>query len=134
MSDQNVKVVQDAYAAFKRADIQSILNALSPDVDWDPLSGLAGKVPQAGRRRGPGEVGEFFKILGREADFSVFEPREYIAQGDRVVALGHYEGRATSTGKTFKADWAMVFTIRNGKIANFREYVDTANVLAAYTP
>lgn len=46
MSDQNVQVVKNAYAAFGRGDIQTILNNLTHDVEW-VLPG-EGEIPQAG--------------------------------------------------------------------------------------
>ena len=64
--------------------------------------------------------------------FSRFEPREFIATGDKVVALGHYVGK-TSIGKSFDLDWAMVFTLRNGKVVRFQEFTDSAAVNASFT-
>ena len=39
------------------------------------------------------------------------EAREYIAQGERVVALGHERQRIKATGRVAEVDWAMVFTV-----------------------
>ena len=68
---------------------------------------------------------EFFRILDETTHFETFEPREYIAQGEKVVALGTYSGIAKPTGRRFGMDWAMVWTIRGGKVVKFHEYTDT---------
>jgi hypothetical protein len=48
-----------------------------------------------------------------------------------VVALGTLTGRAKTTGKTMKNEWAHVFKFRQGKVVYFQEYIDTAaDVLA----
>ena len=53
------------------------------------------------------------------------EPPEYVAQGDRVMVIGFATGRVKATNKTFKDDWVFAITVRNGKVAKIREYIDT---------
>ena len=128
---QNTKVVQDAYAAFGRGDIPGVLNALHDDIVWKPVTGAARHVPTAGARSGKPAVGDFFKIVGETTKFSLFEPREFIAQGDKVVALGHYTA-TTPKGKTMDSDFVMVFTLRDGKVSHFQEFLDSAALNAAF--
>jgi uncharacterized protein len=71
-------------------------------------------------------------VLGESVEFEQFEPQEYIAQGDKVVVLGHERQRVKATGEVVEDDWAMVFTLRGGKITKFRNYEDTAAVAAAH--
>ena len=129
---QNTKVVQDAYAAFGRGDIPGLLDFMTDDIQWQPVIGTAKSVPFSGARKGKTGVAEFFKIVGETEDFQLFEPREFIAQDDKVVALGHYRAVTKSTGKTFDSPFAMVFTLRGGKVAGFREFTDSAAVNAAF--
>lgn len=129
---QNTKVVQDAYAAFGRGDVQAILETLDDAVVWNGVYGAGGHVPTAGERRGKADVGEFFKQVAENVNFSRFEPKEFIATGNKVVALGHYTA-TTPIGKTFDSDFAMVFTLRNGKVTEFQEFTNSAAVNAAYT-
>lgn len=127
---QNTKVVQDAYAAFGRGDIESLINSLADDVEWIvPGEGL---IPQAGTYRGKEELRGFFSKLPETIDFEKFEPRTFVAQGENVVALGSYSGKAQPGGAPFAAEWAMVFGLRGGQIARFREYTDTASIASAY--
>jgi len=128
---QNIKVVQESYAAFGRGDIQGILDRLDDDVLWKGVYGAAPHVPTAGERRGRAAVKEFFRLVGENVKFSRFEPKEFIATGDKVVALGHYTA-TTPIGKRFDSDFAMVFTVRNGKVTEFQEFTDSAQINAAY--
>jgi uncharacterized protein len=73
----------------------------------------------------------FFRQIGQNVNFSRFEPKEFIATGDKVVAPGHYTA-TTPVGKSFDSDFAMVFTLRNGKVTAFQEFTDSAAVNAAY--
>jgi hypothetical protein len=127
---QNTKVVQDAYAAFGRGDIPAVLSAFDDNITWHAAMG-ATRHPLSNERRGKAAVAEFFKTLPQVQTFEQFEPREFIAQGDKVVALGHYRAK-TPGGKHFDSDWAMVFTLRNGKVVQFREFADSAAINAAF--
>ena len=53
------------------------------------------------------------------------EHREYVAQGDRVLVVGFARGKIKATNKTWEDDWVFAITVRNGKLTNIREYVDT---------
>ncbi len=125
MSEQgNIRVVREMFAAFARGDAQAVLDTLADEVEWR----LAGptQVTYAGIRRGKDKVADFFKVIAEASEFEQFEAEEFLAQGDKVVALGHERQRIKSTGQVVENDWAMVFTVRDGKIARYRNYVDTA--------
>jgi uncharacterized protein len=129
---QNTKVVQEACAAFSRGDIPALLGFMTDDIHWQPVIGAAGHVPFAGERKGKAGVAEFFKQVSETEDFQQFEPREFVAQGNTVVAIGRYRATTRATGKTFDSAFAMVFTFRDGKVAGFREFTDSAAVNAAF--
>jgi hypothetical protein len=63
-------------------------------------------VPFAGTRRGIAGVRDFFAAVSDGLDVLEFEPHEYIAQGDKVVALGRYSWRVKATGREFSSDFA----------------------------
>jgi uncharacterized protein len=129
---QNTQVIKDAYAAFQRGDIAAILNACDENVQWQGVIGTEGVLPQSGLRRGRAQVAEFFKQVAETTDFKSFEPKEFVAQGDKVVALGSYAARLKPSGQNYSSDWVMVFTVRNGKVTEFREFSDSAQLVRAY--
>jgi hypothetical protein len=127
---ENVQLVKDAYAAFVRGDIDAVISALALGIEWHVPGPV--EAPYTGSRHGLDEVMKFFTQVGETVEFTEFAPREYFARGDRVLALGHYMGRVRATGKSFGAEWAMTWTIRNGKATAFREYTDTQRLAAAF--
>ena len=131
MQEANTKVVQDAYAAFGRGDVQGILDSLADDVLWTGVYGAAAQVPTSGERKGKAGVAQFFAQVAENIQFSRFEPREFIAAGDKVIALGHYTA-STPLKTGFDSDFAMVFTLKNGKITRFQEFCDSGAINAAF--
>ncbi len=131
MSEQeSTAIAQQAYDNFKTGNIEALLDQLSDDITWQ-LPEMDG-VPLGGIRTGREGVADFFVTLARDQEVIEFEPREFVAQGDKVVSLGHYKWRVKETGREFESDFVHVFTIRDGKIVGFREHFDSAVVAAAY--
>jgi ketosteroid isomerase-like protein len=126
----NEQTIRHAYAAFQRGDIPMVLSKLTDDVQWT----LPGKpdVPYAGTYHGQQGVAEFFQRLSKTEDVQTFEPRTFLSAGDLVVVLGHYAARVKATGQTAQTDWVHVFTFRDGKVASWQEYYDTASYARAY--
>src|SRR5215211_6035353 len=79
---ENTELVQQGYQHFKNGDIQGLLGLLSEDVEWK-LFEIEG-VPFSGMHRGPERVGEFFSQIFETEEVLHFEPREFVAQGDKV--------------------------------------------------
>ena len=129
---RNTQTVKECYAAFQRGDVNTILNALADNVDWEGVKGAEGVAPHAGIRRGRAAVAEFFKIVGSTLDFQAFEPKEFIAQGETVVAVGSYWATVKETRNSASSDWVMVFNFHDGKISRFREFTDSAQLVRAY--
>jgi uncharacterized protein len=129
-AEENKRVVQAIFEAFGRGDVPALLRMITEDAEWAAPGPET--VPYFGERRGPDGALEFFKNLGAEVEFESFEPGELIAEGDKVVALGRERGRVRRTGKAFDNRWALVFTIREGKVAGFRCYENTAAIAEAF--
>ena len=111
-AEQNKRIVQEAYAAFGRQDIPALLNTLSNDVDWQAVIGASSAVPTSGRRLGRDAVATFFNDLAGCITFKQFEPREFIAEGDKVVVLGYYEGTPMPMGRGMSSQGHEVPRIR----------------------
>jgi uncharacterized protein len=90
-------------------------------------------VPFARKWHGREGVAQFLTKVAEVQDVVELEPEEFIAQGDKVVVLGHFTMRIKSTGREFSSDWAHVWTVQDGQVSDFYEYVDTAVVSKAHT-
>lgn len=127
MSEENVDTIRGIYDAFARGDIPAIIDQLADDVAWHSPETL----PWGGDERGHEGVLAFFGRLGGAVDELVPDVRTFIDGGDHVTVLGTHHGRAKG-GAPFEAEWAMVWRLRDGKVVEFRDYVDTAAVLPAF--
>jgi ketosteroid isomerase-like protein len=125
---QNIEIVKRGYEAFGRGDINGVLALCAENVEW--VSSGPSELPTAGIRRGREQVAQFFKAVDQVFEIQRFEPKQFIAQGDQVVVLGDDTAKVKATGKVLTEEWAHAFAIRDGKIAAFREYIDTAQVVA----
>jgi ketosteroid isomerase-like protein len=125
MSEQdNIALVRQAYTNFKTGNIDALLNQFADDITWE-LPKIE-STQFGGKRNGKAQVGEFFQLVNKAQESLDFDPRDFIAQGDRVVALGSYRWRVRETGREFTSDFAHAWTIKNGKATAFHEYTDTA--------
>jgi uncharacterized protein len=132
MSEENKKTVQGMYEAFGRGDIGTVLAALDPGVEWWEAENFiyADNNPYVG----PDAVlqGVFARIGGEWEGFSV-SAKEVLDAGNTIVGHGHYSGKFRNTGRDVRAQFAHVFTFRDGKIVKFQQYTDTAQFREATT-
>jgi hypothetical protein len=129
----NLATVQQVYAEFAAGNVEAILGRLDPAVEWIS-GGSRDDFPTLGARKGIEGAASFFKDVAEYDQFSSFEPRQLVAMGDMVVALGHYGITAKQTGKHFESDWVHAFTIKAGKCVKFQEFTDTAAFYKAGRP
>ncbi len=128
---QTLQVVKEFYAAFKRGDVTRVLDTLTDDVSFF-IPGPKDLIPFVGQRQGRDQVAQFFAKMLEMQDGEQFEIREFMAQGNKAVALGHYRWRIKSTRRSYASDFVHAFTIRNDRVSNFQEYLDTDAWAAAY--
>jgi ketosteroid isomerase-like protein len=70
-------------------------------------------------------LADLLQNASEKVETSFPEPPEFVAQGDRVLVVGFARGRIIATNRTFEDDWVFAITVRNGKVTNIREYIDT---------
>src|SRR5882762_5126786 len=120
-TEKNVQTVKDFFAAIGRGDREDLLALVAEDIEWI----IPGEDwPLAGTRRGHAGLANLLETASKTMETST-EPREYVAQGDRVLVVGVATGKIKATNKPFKDDWVFAITVRNGKVTNIREYIDT---------
>jgi uncharacterized protein len=119
--EENIQTVKDFFAAIGRGDKQGLLALSAEDIEWI----IPGKDwPLAGTHRGHSGLEDLLQKAS-EMEISSPTPPEYVAQGDRVLVVGFAKGKVKATNKTFEDDWVFDITVRDGKVTNIREYIDT---------
>jgi len=120
-TQENVQSVKDFFAAIGRGDLRALQALSAEDIQWI----IPGKDwPLAGTHRGHSGLEDLLQKAS-EMEISSPTPPEYVAQGDRVLVVGFAKGKVKATNKTFEDDWVFAITVRNGKLTNIREYIDT---------
>jgi ketosteroid isomerase-like protein len=103
MNHPNIAFVKSLYVAFQQRRIETILDAVAPNVDWQTV-GRAKDYPAFGPRKGRAAVEEFFGIVAENETFSEFSPREFFCDSDRVFAFGRYAGTMKKSGRPFETE------------------------------
>ncbi len=130
MTNPNIQFVQSLYKAFSEGRVDDIVRACAEDVRWDVV-GDATDGPHYGLRAGKSGVREFFGVVAANTKFSLFEPLEFMADGDHVVVIGRSVGKAKATGLELSDRWVHVFDLKAGKLTQFREWDMSARHAAA---
>ena len=120
-TEKNVQVVKDFFAAIGRGDREALLALVAEDIEWI----IPGNDwPLAGTYRGHGGLADLVETASKSMETST-EPREFVAQGDRVMVIGFAKGKVKATNKPFEDHWIFAITVHNGQLTSIREYVDT---------
>jgi ketosteroid isomerase-like protein len=125
--EKNIQTVKDFFAAISRGDREALLALVAEDIEWI----IPGEDwPLAGTRHGHAGLADLLETASKSIETST-EPREFVAQGDRVFVVGFARGRIKATNKTFEDDWIFAITVRDGRLTHIREYVDTQTLARA---
>jgi ketosteroid isomerase-like protein len=120
-TQENVQIVKDFFAAMGSGDKQGLLAISAEDLEWI----IPGEWPLAGTHRRHEGLTDLLQKASEMVETSYPEPPEFIAQGDRVLVVGFATGKLKATNRTFEDNWVFAITVRNGKVAKIREYIDT---------
>jgi ketosteroid isomerase-like protein len=128
MARRNTEVVAGIYEALARGEIDLALASLDPDIEWvEPdTPGLY----FAGTHQGVEAVAHtVFSLTATAWDEFRVEVDELLGDGEAVVALGRFIGRAGD--RRLDAPFAHVWRVRGGLAAEMRDFTDTAAFLTA---
>jgi len=122
MSQQNVEFVKGIYGAFSRGDVPAVLGAFSDDIEWFEAEGM----PYGGLHHGGEAVAQkVFGPISEDVDGFAIIPEEFIGSGATVAAVVRYTGTGKATGKDLDVPVVHVWDISDGKLARFRQFIDT---------
>lgn len=132
-AQNNVKVVQQMFAALGQGDLKAALESYAENVDFrSPVTRTkSAEISWSKPRHSREEIAAFFKELSEVVAIERMEPMEITANEDRVVVEGRNRFNVRSSGRSFEHDWVMVFKLQKDKIVRNWHYYDTADILAA---
>lgn len=121
-----LEVVKNVYNFVEEKNTHAYFALLSPHVECYQTEEL----PWGGSYQGLDGIKAFLSKLFSRIESSV-DIAHYIEAGDKIVAVGTTSGTAKHTGKPFRCDLVHIWTVRDGKIARFEVYIDTAKMQVA---
>ena len=131
MSQGNVEAVQRAVAAWNADDLDAFLAELDADVEWHPAiePSLEGR---ATIYRGHDDAQKVWRENRGEAWKRLTNrPQQFRDLDESVLALGHIELTARTTGIEFSQEIGEVFDLRAGKIVRIRDFLTHAEAIKA---
>jgi len=126
----NVELVAQGYQYFGEGNIPAVLDLFESEIVWDECSGFP-HIEGEGIFIGPEAiVTEIFATIPELYDDFNVNVKELFGSGDKVVMVGHYEGKWKETGKPFHANATHVWTVKHSKITHLFQAVDTAEIIS----
>jgi ketosteroid isomerase-like protein len=126
----NIEFIKGLYEAFAAGDVPRVLGSMSEDIEWWEAEGNPWYPGRA--FVGPQQVIDgVFARIGAEIEGFEVVPERFLADGDEVVMIGRYRGKATATGKLLDAQALHIWTTKDGKVGRFQQFVDTRQLAEA---
>jgi len=123
MSGSNL--VKSVYEAFGSGDMETVIGAMAPEIRWHEAEGNP-YMPSGEAWVGPDAVvANLFTKLGEEWNGFTVHPVSFHDAGGTVTVEGRYTGEYKETGKSIDAQFCHIWTLADGKITKFQQYVDT---------
>jgi ketosteroid isomerase-like protein len=113
---------------FYSGDIEGALARCSDDVDFvanAPIDIL----PHMGHRHGKAEVREMWQTIHGRYSQMRYEVPILVAEGDKVAANIRVFFRKRGNNRIVQFDIAVFYTLRDGRIAEIREIIDTFDLV-----
>lgn len=130
-SQENTSIIDGLYKAFALGDVPGVLGAMDANIVWNEAEGnyYADGNPYIG----PDAVlnGVFVRVLGDHDYLNLTDIELHNMSDNKVLATLRYDGKVKQTGKTFNAQVAHLWTLKDGKIIAFQQYVDTKKLADA---
>ena len=113
---------------FYSGDIEGALARCSDDVDFF-ANAPVDILPHLGHRHGKAEVGEMWRTIHARYSSMRYEVPIIVAEGDKVAANIRVFFRKRSNDRIMQFDIAAFYTLRDGRIAQIREIMDTFDLV-----
>ena len=129
-TEAHKQLVGEFFASFSRGDVRGALALLADDATWW-IAGQPSTQPAAGAHDKPWLAGLFERMGAQLAGPMPMTVLSLVAEGDRVAAEVRGQGRLLD-GRRYENEYHFAITVRAGRIAAVREYLDTQLVVATW--
>ena len=128
MSQENVEIVQSTFDSWERGDTDSILAVCDENIVVSQPPEFPGVPP---RQYGHAGVLEAFALWPEYWDDFRVEILRKFDFGDHVVVTNEQSGRSKDSGIEVATQFTFLFTVRDGKITEWRIFMREPEALEA---
>ena len=128
MSRENVEIVRRYLAAYDSGGLDVVAEFWHPDIEWRAVEGY---IDDVGVIRGPDGMRQYYEQWEETFDAIRTEIEELIEADDQLVAIVRSVGRMKDSDAEIDIRYAVVISVRDGKIARGREYSTRQEALEA---
>lgn len=123
-ASENRTIIDGLYKAFAVGDIPTVLGAMDSTIVWNEAEGNA--YADGNPYIGPDAVlnGVFGRIGAGHEYFNLKDIVLHEMFDDKVLATLRYDGKRNN-GNCYDAQVAHLWTLKDGKVIAFQQYVDT---------
>lgn len=122
---ENTIIIDNLYKAFAIGDVPTVLGAMDAKIVWYEAEGnlYADGNPYIG----PDAVlqGVFGRIMEDHEYFNLTNIEIHNMENNKVLATLRYKGKVKKNGAEYDAQVAHLWSLKDGKIITFQQYVDT---------
>jgi hypothetical protein len=120
---------EELYAALEADDDARVLALCADDVTVRYPA--EGRLPYGGSWEGRTGIAGFLDAHDAAEEIVEFEVRRMVAEGDTVIAIGHFVGRSKPDGHQWSTDFVHMLTITDGRLRRWEAFFDTAAAVSA---
>jgi ketosteroid isomerase-like protein len=114
------------YAAYRAGDMATVMAGMTDDVAWQSICDAP--LPWSGAWRGREGVGAYFAALAARFQVIGYDIERIMADGDWATVLATVHVRFHADGSEGAYPKVDVLRLDGDRVAEFREYYDTATV------
>ena len=129
--ERNVAILKEAYRLWHETKGKSVNHWISICADAIEFGSIAQNlrsVPYMTTYEDVTALAKYFAGLALDWEMIEFRTENFVAQGERVIMLGRCSWRAKKNGIVVWTPKADSLRMKNGKIGEYYEYIDTAQV------
>ena len=128
----NLSVIDGAYKSFAVGNIPAVLAIMDVNIIWNEAEGNS--YADGNPYIGPDEVlnGVFARIGADHEYFNLADIKLQEMSNNQVLATLRYKAKIKKNGAEYNTQAAHLWTLKNGKVINFQQYVDTKQLADAF--
>lgn len=128
----NLSVIDGAYKSFAVGNIPAVLAVMDANIIWNEAEGNT--YADGNPYIGPDAVlnGVFARIGAEHEYFNLTDIKLHEMSNNQVLATLRYKAKLKKNGAEYNTQAAHLWTLKDGKVTNFQQYVDTKQLADAF--